>query len=92
MDAAPQGWVMWEDVVWLIKLIRSEDAAKCMVSMFSSLMPDRNEHSTVGGIAMDMIDAYRNNEQFPPKATTCTATDKQRADNIEKWWKTETKK
>ena len=89
LDRAPKDWIRKEDMPMLMQNVRSDKPSKCIVSMFSSYLPERKEHSTLGGIAMDMIDAYRKKEGYPQKLALCTVGDKNRVAEMEKWWKTE---
>ena len=81
-------WIQKEDVKILMALIRSDAKCRCVVHGFSSYRTPVTEYSTVGGIAMDLIDAFRGQTQYPARMWTCTKTDKQRAAAIEKWWAT----
>lgn len=82
------GKISQNDVAQLIPYTRSMERTRCIVSLLSSYIPYEHEYSTVGGIAMDIIDAYRNKEVYPVMHSSCTKTDRKRADDIEAWWKT----
>jgi hypothetical protein len=77
-----------EDVALLIPYIRSMKRTGCIVAVYCSYMPQYNEYSTLGGVAMDLIDAYRKREAYPTRQWSCTKTDRNRADEIEAWWNT----
>jgi hypothetical protein len=74
------------DVVSLLPYIRNMDKTGCVLTFLSSYLPRENEYSTLGGIAMDIIDAYRNGEAYPSRHWSCTKTDRKRADEIDEWW------
>ena len=80
------------DVAKLVDVVYSQQRCRCLVSPLSSYMPQYNEYSTLGGIAMDMIDAYRNGTKFPQGMWSCTKTDRTRADEIVQWWSREKEK
>jgi hypothetical protein len=86
LGKTPTNWIRKEDVKVLMALVRSDAKCRCVVHGLSSYRTPVTEYSTVGGIAMDLIDAFRGQTQYPAKMWTCTKTDKQRASAIEKWW------
>lgn len=81
-----------KDVAKLVDIVYSQQRCRCLLSPFSSYRPQYNEYSTLGGIAMDMIDAYRNGTKFPQGMWSCTKTDRTRADEIVQWWSREKEK
>lgn len=84
-----KGWITKADVAYLITLVNSDEKCKCVQNAFSSYMIPSTEYSTIGGVAMDIIDAYRTGETYPDKMWKCTKYDKQRAQEIKEWWETQ---
>lgn len=78
-------WIRKNDIKRIIKLVNSEQPAYCIVRALSSRLPIKEE-STVGGQVMNIIDSYRNKEQYPSFLTNCSKTDKERQQEILKWW------
>jgi|GEM_PF-5864403 len=83
-EKIPKGWVTRSDVAQLMEHIRSNERAYCVVSVLSSYLPV-DDSSTVGGQAMDLIDLYRFNLEYPP-LWSCAKTDTDRIASITKWW------
>lgn len=79
-----ENWVTKDDVEYLISFVKSEEKIACLNSMVSSLWP--TECSTLGGQAMDLIDAFRFKTKYLKCLYSCTKTDLTRADEIIKWW------
>lgn len=80
------------DVAKLVDIVYSQQRCRCLVSYLSSYRPAFNEYSTLGGLAMDMIDAYRNGTKYPGTLYSLTKTDSTRADEIVQWWSREKEK
>lgn len=83
---APDDWISHDDIVFLIPLIRSNDSCKCLISPLSSQMV-HNPTSTIGGLALSMIDSYRYQTPFPKSFFNCPRVDLERVKDIENWWK-----
>ncbi|RYD54841.1 MAG: hypothetical protein EOP56_17895 [Sphingobacteriales bacterium] len=83
----PADRITKQDVAALMPYIRSIKKTGCIVAVYCSYMPSYSEYSTLGGIAMDLIDTYRKKEDYPKEQWSCTKTDRNRADEIEQWWK-----
>ena len=80
------GWVNDSDNEMLMELIDNRKMAFCIMQAISSYLP-AGETSTIGGVAMDLIDSYRNNSKYPLGLTTCTENNKKRQKEIQKWYK-----
>jgi hypothetical protein len=79
------GWVKESDIESLMELIKCKKKAYCIMKAISSQLPI-GETSTVGGIAMDLIDSFRNRTEYPLGLTTCTGHNKNRVKEIQIWY------
>jgi len=84
------GWIKDSDIDSLILLIDSKEPARCIMTMRSSYWP--NESSTIGGHAMNMIDAFRFKRVYPYSMTECPKNNETRKKEILNWYKTYKKK
>lgn len=86
VNKAPKNWLSYEDVEFLISLISSEERAKCVIQTISSELPGSDEHSTLGGQVMNIIDSFRLNKPYPYLLSDCSITESGRAEEIMLWW------
>ena len=82
---ADSNWIKRTDIPALLSQIGSIERACCVMSVFSSLWVAKDEYATIGGHAMDLIDAYRFGLTYPP-LKTCPKADTARMAAIRKWW------
>lgn len=82
---ADSNWVKRTDIPGLLDQIGSNERACCVMSVYSSLWVTKDEFATIGGHAMDLIDAYRFRTRYPP-LKACPKTDSARVADIRKWW------
>jgi len=47
----------------------------------------READTTIGGVAMDLIDSYRNETKYPQGLTTCSGNSNKRSKEIQMWYK-----
>ncbi|WP_231389953.1 ankyrin repeat domain-containing protein [Sphingobacterium pedocola] len=85
VNQAPSRWIQKKELAYLMKLIDSEEPAKCAVSVLASTLPLKDS-ATIGGHAMDLIDAYRLGKKYPAFLTSCPKTDSVRKAEIKTWW------
>ena len=83
---ADKHWIKETDIKYLIPLINSDEPAYCVMQAVSSQLPGVKDESTLGGQSMNLIDAYRNEKEYPYFLTSCAVSDKKRANEIMKWW------
>jgi len=69
-----------------MKYIYSGEKCKCVIKVYSDYLPF-DDYSTIGGQAMNLIDAYRKNENYFDAPWDCSKNDSIRAKNIVSWWK-----
>lgn len=81
----PDGWITENDIDSLMTFITSKAPAKCVMQIVSSYIPVKDS-STIGGQAMDIIEAFINNKTYPSFLTSCAKTDEERIKQIKKWW------
>jgi len=82
---ADSNWVRRTDIPGLLDQIGSNERAFCVMSVHSSLWVTKDEFATIGGHAMDIIDAYRFRTPYPP-LKACPKTDSTRVADIRTWW------
>jgi hypothetical protein len=82
---AKSGWITLNDILFLMPLIHSKEEAKCIWTEISSVHPHYS-FSTIGGQAMNLIDSYRFAKHYPFFLQDCSSNDKNRVDDITKWW------
>ena len=83
---AEVGWIKRNDIDTLMKMIDCTEPSHCVMQVVSSQLPV-NEISTIGGQAMDLIDAYRFEKEYPYKLTSCSRNDEERKREITFWFK-----
>lgn len=81
-----RNFVTKADVNELIQFVDSKEKCRCMVNVFSSYKIPNTEYATVGGMAMDLIEAYRNGTGYPDMMVKCPKTDNNRALELKQWW------
>lgn len=82
---APKDWVTEKDIDGLMTYINSTEPAKCVNQFISSFLPI-GESSTVGGHAMDIIEAFKEKRAYPFRLSSCPMTDQERIASLKKWW------
>ncbi len=82
---ADPDWIKRTNIPALLDQMNSNERACCVMSVFSSHWVYEDEHATIGGHAMDIIDAYRFRTSYPP-LKTCPFSDDARMVDIRKWW------
>lgn len=87
VNSASATWIRREELAYLITLINSEEPAKCVVTTFASTLPLKDT-ATIGGHALDLIDAYRLEKEYPSSLANCPKIDPTRKEKIKKWWET----
>ncbi|MET4080902.1 hypothetical protein ABIB40_000846 [Pedobacter sp. UYP30] len=80
-----ENWLKDKDIDSLMNLISSTAPAKCVMSALCSYAP-LSDISTIGGQVMDIIEAYKDNKQYPTFLTSCAKTDAKRVEKIKLWW------
>lgn len=87
---AKVGWVKKSDLDLLIPLIRSTDTCKCVISLLSSSNYP-GQYSILGGFAIELINSYRFNVEFPEQLYNCPRTEEEKIKEIERWLVTRSK-
>ena len=82
---SPENWVTEKDIDSLMTFINSTEPAKCVMQVISSHLPV-GDSSTIGGQVMEIIEAFKDRKSYPTILTSCAKTDKERIDNLTKWW------
>lgn len=82
---APQLWVTEKDIEILINYIHLTEPSRCVVQSISSYLPV-GDSATIGGHAMDIIEAFMENGTYPHFLTSCAKTDGNRIERIRNWW------
>ncbi|PZP50174.1 MAG: hypothetical protein DI598_06155 [Pseudopedobacter saltans] len=84
-NKAPKNWIQKRDIGFLISLIDSKEPTRCIVENIASTLPFKDS-ATMGGYAMDLIDAFRLHKTYPFNLTSCPKNDSTRQKTILQWW------
>jgi hypothetical protein len=79
-------WITNSDLSFLISLIDSKERGKCINRRISSFIPN-SENMTIGNQAISIIESYRKKEPFPNGIYICEMYEKEKINEILKWWK-----
>lgn len=75
-----------KDIKVLISLIHSKEKCKCYVNELSSFIP-LEDSSDIGGVALSLIDDFKNNVNPTLKLWDCPKMDLKKLREIELWFK-----
>ena len=77
-------WVKRTDIDTLLALVKSKKRCKCIVSPFSSNIP--NDSAELGGYAIKILNAYKNKKNVNFGLYSCPKSDERKAEDLIKWW------
>jgi hypothetical protein len=87
IPTAPDNWIRKEHIGDLIKLVRSKDKIKRIISSYgASHAPDEAKNSTVGTEAQNLIECYRTRKAYPNFDYSSGQPDDIKANYLETWW------
>jgi hypothetical protein len=87
MPTAPDNWVRKEHIAELLKLVRSKNRIKRIISSTgASNAPDEGENSSVGTEAQNLIECYRTRKAYPNFDYSSGQPDEIKAKELETWW------
>jgi hypothetical protein len=84
-DTFPDNWVTISDIDTLIKLLKSKDTCMCVVGVYSSYLPFR-ENANLGGYAIEFIKSYKEKKRLNFALWACPKTNEKEADALMEWW------
>lgn len=79
----PNSWIKETDLATLLKLVKSKTPCKCIVSPFSSYIP--NEAADLGGYAIRLLTNYKNGDDINFGLYSCPKSDDNKADELIRW-------
>jgi hypothetical protein len=83
-DSFPNNWLTRKDIDTLIKLVNSQQRCNCFLNPLSSYIP--NDSAYVGGYAIRLIVAYKEERKVTFGLYACPKVDKIVADRLIQWW------
>jgi hypothetical protein len=84
-DSFPENWLKREDIDSLVKLVKSTDKCNCFLEPMSSYIPF-NDSANVGGYAIKLIEAYKQQRKVSFGLYSCPKTNEKDADKLIRWW------
>ena len=85
IDSFPSNWLTKKDIDTLIKLVNSKEKYNCLKNPFSSYIPI-NDSADLGGYAIWLIKAYKENISVSFGLHFCPKSNKEDADELIRWW------
>jgi hypothetical protein len=80
----PSDWVKKADIDTLITLITSRQKCNCILNPLSSYIPI-GDSADLGGYAIAILNAHRQNRPFQIQTWTCPKTNQKDVDDLTRW-------
>lgn len=87
ISTAPDNWIGKEHIAELLKLVRSKERIKRIISSTgASKAPYEAENSSIGTEALNLIECYRTRKAYPNFDYSSGQPDEIKAKELETWW------